>query len=574
MVLSNTAIPTEYGKFRDQVLRGEIPVNAEISMQMNRIDFLISSPDYYYDDEAIAGFVNFCETEMTLADGGDLILLPTFKLWAEDLLAWYYFVEEKVWNQHLKRYEYVTKKKRLTNKQYLIVARGGAKSIYAALIQAYFLTVDTTTTHQVVTAPTMVQAEETMNPIRTAISRSRGPLFQFMTQGSILSNTHSKVKLASTKKGIQNFMTNSMVEVRTMSIDKLQGLGTKVNTVDEWLSGNVKEDVIGALEQGASKVDDYIVLATSSEGTARDGVGDTIKMELMDILRGDYFAPNTSIWYYRLDRIEEMGQPEMWIKAQPNLGATVSYETYQKEVVRAEKNPAARSDIIAKRFGIPVEGYTYFFLYEETLPHSKQNFYGMPCTMGADLSQGDDFTAFTFLFPLGNGAYGVKTRSYVSELKVMKLPTAMQIKYQEFVAEGTLVIMEGAILDMMKVYDDLDAHIMANQYSIVGFGYDPYNAKDFVEKWIQNYGSYGVEVVRQGVRTESVPLGELKNLANQRLLLFDEALMKFAMGNTVVIEDNNGNRKLSKRRADEKIDNVAALMDAWVVYKMNQEAFA
>ena len=574
MVLSNTAIPTEYGKFRDQVLRGEIPVNAEISMQMNRIDFLISSPDYYYDDEAIAGFVNFCETEMTLADGGDLILLPTFKLWAEDLLAWYYFVEEKVWNQHLKRYEYVTKKKRLTNKQYLIVARGGAKSIYAALVQAYFLTVDTTTTHQVVTAPTMVQAEETMNPIRTAISRSRGPLFQFMTQGSILSNTHSKVKLASTKKGIQNFMTNSMVEVRTMSIDKLQGLGTKVNTVDEWLSGNVKEDVIGALEQGASKVDDYIVLATSSEGTARDGVGDTIKMELMDILRGDYFAPNTSIWYYRLDRIEEMGQPEMWIKAQPNLGATVSYETYQKEVVRAEKNPAARSDIIAKRFGIPVEGYTYFFLYEETLPHSKQNFYGMPCTMGADLSQGDDFTAFTFLFPLGNGAYGVKTRSYVSELKVMKLPTAMQIKYQEFVAEGTLVIMEGAILDMMKVYDDLDAHIMANQYSIVGFGYDPYNAKDFVEKWVQNYGSYGVEVVRQGVRTESVPLGELKNLANQRLLLFDEALMKFAMGNTVVIEDNNGNRKLSKRRADEKIDNVAALMDAWVVYKMNQEAFA
>lgn len=574
MVLSNTAIPTEYGKFRDQVLRGEIPVNAEISMQMNRIDFLISSPDYYYDDEAIAGFVNFCETEMTLADGGDLILLPTFKLWAEDLLAWYYFVEEKVWNPQLKRYEYVTKKKRLTNKQYLIVARGGAKSIYAALIQAYFLTVDTTTTHQVVTAPTMVQAEETMNPIRTAISRSRGPLFQFMTQGSILSNTHSKVKLASTKKGIQNFMTNSMVEVRTMSIDKLQGLGTKVNTVDEWLSGNVKEDVIGALEQGASKVDDYIVLATSSEGTARDGVGDTIKMELMDILRGDYFAPNTSIWYYRLDRIEEMGQPEMWIKAQPNLGATVSYETYQKEVVRAEKNPAARSDIIAKRFGIPVEGYTYFFLYEETLPHSKQNFYGMPCTMGADLSQGDDFTAFTFLFPLGNGAYGVKTRSYVSELKVMKLPTAMQIKYQEFVAEGTLVIMEGAILDMMKVYDDLDAHIMANQYSIVGFGYDPYNAKDFVEKWVQNYGSYGVEVVRQGVRTESVPLGELKNLANQRLLLFDEALMKFAMGNTVVIEDNNGNRKLSKRRADEKIDNVAALMDAWVVYKMNQEAFA
>lgn len=573
MALSNTAIPNEYGKFREKVLRGEIPVNAEISMQMNRVDFLINSPDYYYDDEAINGFIEFCEKEMTLADGGDLTLLPTFKLWAEDLLAWFYFIEEKIWVHERRRYEYTLKKKRLTNKQYLIVARGGAKSMYAALIQAYFLVVDVSTTHQVVTAPTMVQSEETMNPIRTAISRSRGPLFNFMTEGSILSNTYSKKKLASTKKGIQNFMTNSLIEVRTMSIDKLQGLGSKVNTVDEWLSGRVKEDVIGALEQGASKVDDYVILATSSEGTSRDGVGDTIKMELMDILRGDYFAPNVSIWYYRLDSIEEVSNPEMWLKANPNLGATVSYDTYQKEVARAEAYPPSRSDILAKRFGIPVEGFTYFFLYEETLVHSKQNFDGMPCTMGADLSQGDDFTAFTFLFPIGNGAYGVKTRSYVSELKVMKLPTAMQIKYQEFIAEGTLVVMEGAILDMMRVYDDLVQYIDAHQYTVVAFGFDPYNAKDFVTKWIENHGEYGVEVVRQGVRTESVPLGELKMLAGERLLLFDEALMKFAMGNSVVIEDNNGNRKLSKKRASEKIDNVAALMDAWVVYKQNQEAF-
>lgn len=573
MVLSNTAIPREYGKFQQQVLRGEIPVNSEISMQMNRVDFLINSPDYYYDDQAIDGFIRFCEQEMTLADGGDLTLLPTFKLWAEDLLAWFYFVEEKVWIPQRKRYEYVMKKKRLCNIQYLIVARGGAKSMYAALIQAYFLTIDTSTTHQVVTAPTMIQAEETMNPIRTAISRSRGPLFGYLTEGSILSNTHTKKKLASTKKGIQNFMTNSFVEVRTMSIDKLQGLGSKVNTVDEWLSGKVKEDVIGALQQGASKVDDYVIIATSSEGTARDGVGDTIKMELLDILRGDFFAPHISIWYYRLDQIEEISSPDMWLKAQPNLGATVSYETYQKEVQTAERYPSKRSDILAKRFGIPVEGFTYFFLYEETLPHSKQNFDGMACTMGADLSQGDDFTAFTFLFPLGNGAYGVKTRSYVSELKVMKLPAAMQLKYQEFIAEGTLVVMEGAILNMMQVYDDLIQFLDAHQYTIVAFGYDPYNAQDFVARWIAEHGEYGVEKVRQGVRTESVPLGELKMLAGERLLLFDEVLMKFAMGNSVVIEDNNGNRKLSKKRASEKIDNVAALMDAWVVYRQNQEAF-
>lgn len=574
MVLSNTAIPIEYGAFRESVLRGEIPVNKEVAMEMNRIDYLISSPEYYYDDEAILGFINFCETEMTLTDGSDLNLLPTFKLWAESMLAWYYFVDEKVYNPIKHRYEIVTNKKRLINKQYLIVARGGAKSMYASLIQAYFLTIDTSTTHQIVTAPTMKQAEETMSPIRTAIARSKGPLFQYMTTGSILSNTSSKVKLASTKKGVENFITNSIIEVRTMSIDKLQGLRSKVNTVDEWLSGKVKEDVIGALEQGASKIDDYLILATSSEGTSRNGVGDTIKMELMDILRGDYINPHVSIWYYRLDDVEEVGKPEMWPKANPNLGSTVSYETYQREVEKAESQPAARSDILAKRFGIPVEGFTYFFVYEDTIPHPRQNFDGMECTMGADLSQGDDFTAFTFLFPLSNGAYGVKTRSYVSELKVQKLPQAMRLKYQEFIDEGTLVVMEGAILDMMAVYDDLDAFVMHHQYTVVAFGYDPYNAQDFVAKWCQNYGSYGVEKVRQGVRTESVPLGELNILAQQRRLLFDEQLMKFAMGNAIAIEDNNGNRKLSKMRSSEKIDNVSALMDAWVVYKRNQEAFA
>ena len=573
MVLSNTAVPIEYGKFREQVIRGEIPVNSEISMQMNRIDFLIESPDYYYDDEAIRGYVQFCENELTLADGGDLDLLPTFKLWAEDLLAWYYFVDEKVWNPRLKRYEIVTKKKRLVNKQYLIVARGAAKSMYASTIQAYFLTIDTSTTHQIVTAPTMKQANETMSPMRTAISRARGPLFEFLSEGSIHSNTWSKVKLASTKEGIQNFLTNSKIEVRTMSIDKLQGLGSKVNTVDEWLSGRVKEDVIGALEQGASKVDDYVILATSSEGTTRNGVGDTIKLELQDILRGDYFDPHTSIWHYKLDDTTEVAYPEMWLKANPNLGATVSYETYEKEVNRMEAVPSERNDILAKRFGIPVEGASYFFTYEDTLLHRPQHFDNMICAMGADLSQGDDFTAFTFLFPLGNGYFGVKTRSYVSELKVRKLDAAMRQKYQEFIDEGSLIVMDGAVLDMVEVYRDLDDHLLEKQYTVMSFGYDPYNAKELIEQWVREHGDYGLTVVRQGARTESVPLGEIGNLAAERLLLFDEELMKFAMGNSIAVEDTNGNRKLSKKRDSEKIDNVAALLDAWVAYKRFQEAF-
>lgn len=573
MVLSNTAVPIEYGKFREQVLRGEIPVNSEISMQMNRIDYLIESPDYYYDDEAIRGYVEFCENELTLADGGDLHLLPTFKLWAEDLLAWFYFVDEKVWNPRLKRYEIVTKKKRLVNKQYLIVARGGAKSMYASTIQAYFLTIDTSTTHQIVTAPTMKQANETMSPIRTAISRSRGPLFEFLTEGSIHSNTWTKVKLASTKEGIQNFLTNSKIEVRTMSVDKLQGLGSKVNTVDEWLSGKVKEDVIGALEQGASKVDDYVIVATSSEGTTRNGVGDTIKLELQDILKGDYFDPHTSIWHYKLDDTTEVAYPEMWLKANPNLGATVSYETYEKEVTRMEAVPSERNDILAKRFGIPVEGASYFFTYEDTLLHRPQNFENMICAMGADLSQGDDFTAFTFLFPLGNGFFGVKTRSYVSELKVRKLDTAMRQKYQEFIDEGSLIVMDGAVLDMVDVYRDLDDHLMEKQYTVMAFGYDPYNSKELIEQWTREHGDYGLTVVRQGARTESVPLGELGNMASERLLLFDEELMKFAMGNSIAVKDTNGNRKLSKKRDSEKIDNVAALLDAWVAYKRFQEAF-
>jgi phage terminase large subunit-like protein len=578
MVLSNTAVPIEYGKFREQVLRGEIPVNEEISLQMNRIDFLIESPDYYYDDEAIQGFINFCETECTLADGSDLILLPSFKLWAEDLLAWFYFVNEKVWNPRKKRYEILTVKRRLVNKQYLIVARGGAKSMYASLIQQYILNVDTSTTHQVVTAPTMKQAEETMNPARTAISRARGPLYQFLTQGNIQSNTWSKVKLASTKKGIENFLTNSKIEVRVMSIDKLQGLGQKVSSVDEWLSGRVKEDVIGALEQGASKVDDYIILATSSEGTTRNGVGDTIKLELQDILRGKYFDPHTSIWHYKLDDIKEVGYPEMWLKANPNLGATVSYSIYEKDVARMEAVPSERNDILAKRFGIPVEGASYFFTYEDTLLHRRQNFDGMICAMGGDLSQGDDFTAFTFLFPLGVDStgkryFGVKTRSYVSDLKVRKLDTAMRQKYQEFINEGSLVVMDGAVLNMMEVYRDLDNFIVEHDYTIISFGYDPYNAKDLVDMWCRERGEYGVTKVIQGARTESVPLGELGNLASERLLLFDEELMKFAMGNAIAVEDTNGNRKLSKKRDSEKIDNVAALLDAWVAYKRFQEAF-
>lgn len=573
MVLSNTAVPREYGRFREQVIRGEIPVNEEISMQMNRIDFLIESPDYYYDDEAIQGFINFCETELTIADGGDLILLPSFRLWAEDLLAWFYFVDEKVWNPSKKKYEYVTKKKRLVNKQYLVVARGAAKSMYAACIQQYFLNVDTTTTHQVVTAPTMKQAEETMNPARTAIARARGPLYQFLTQGNIQSNTWSKVKLASTKKGIENFLTNSKVEVRVMSIDKLQGLGQKVSSVDEWLSGKVKEDVIGALEQGASKVDDYVILATSSEGTTRNGVGDTIKMELQDILRGNYHDPHTSIWHYKLDDVSEVGLPEMWLKANPNLGATVSYETYQKDVNLMESVPSKRNDILAKRFGIPVEGASYFFSYEDTLLHRHQNFDGMICAMGGDLSQGDDFTAFTFLFPLGNGHFGVKTRSYVSDLKVRKLDTAMRQKYQEFIDEGSLIVMDGAVLDMMEVYRDLDEHIIKHDYTVISFGYDPYNARDLVDMWAKEHGDYGLTKVIQGARTESVPLGEIGHMASERLLLFDEELMKFAMGNAIAVEDHNGNRKLSKKRDSEKIDNVAALLDAWVAYKRFQEAF-
>ena len=575
MVLSNTAVPIEYGAFRESVLRGEIPVNIPVSLEMNRIDALIENPDYYYDDEAIEGFIRFCEDEMTLTDGGDLTLLPTFKLWAEQALAWFYFENAKVYDPIEGHYKYVVKKKRLINKQYLIIARSGAKSLYASLIQAYFLLIDTSTTHQIVTAPTMKQAEETMSPIRTALARAKGPLYQFLTQGSVLStNKAGKVKMASTKKGIENFMTNSLIEIRPMSINKLQGLRSKVNTVDEWLSGDTREDVIGALEQGASKLDDYFILATSSEGTVRDGVGDTIKMELMDILRGDYDNPHVSIWYYRLDELTEINQPEMWVKANPNLGVTVSYETYERDIARAEAQPASRSDILAKRFGIPVEGYTYYFTYEQTLCHPPQSFFGMPCTLGADLSQGDDFTAFTFLFPLGNGAYGVKTRSYVSELKVQKLAPAMRLKYDVLIKEGTLVVMTGAILDMMRVYDDLNEFIIDNQYTVVAFGYDPYNAKDFVDKWCSEYGEYGVEKVRQGAITESVPLGELRVLAEERLLLFDEELMKFAMGNAVVIEDNNGNMKLSKRRSSEKIDNVSALMDAWVVYKRNQEAFA
>lgn len=575
MALSNTAVPKEYGAFRRAVLAGEIPVNEEISMEMNRIDFLIDSPDYYYDDEAIDGYVRFCESELTLANGDDLTLLPTFRLWAECALAWFYFVEEKTWNPKKRRYEMIIKKKRLINKQYLIVARGAAKSMYSSTMQGYFLVVDGSTTHQVVTAPTMKQAEEIMSPLRTAIARARGPLFKFLTQGSILSNTWSKVKLASTKKGVENFMTNSIAEIRTMSIDRLQGLGSKINTVDEWLSGAVKEDVIGALEQGAAKGgdDNYLIIATSSEGTTRNGVGDTIKMKLMDILRGDYFDPHTSIWYYRLDKISEVGHPELWLKAQPNLGATVTYETYQKEVALMEASPSERNDILAKRFGIPVEGVSYFFRYEDTLLHPRKTYDNMLCALGWDLSQGDDFCAFTFLFPLGNGYFGIKTRSYVSDLKVRKLRKAMQQKYQEFIDEGTLIVMDGAVLNMKHVFEDLDEHIMKHQYTVAAVGYDPYNATELLELWIREYGEYGVTVVRQGAKTESVPLGEIGALASERVLLFDEELMKFAMGNAIAIEDLNGNRKLSKKRDSEKIDNVAALLDAWIAYKRFQEAF-
>lgn len=573
MALSNTAVPIEYGRFREAVLRGEIPVNQEISMEMNRIDYLIESPDYYYDDQAIAGYVEFCENELTLTDGSDLILLPSFRLWAECALAWFYFVDERVYNPNTRRYEIVTVKKRLVNKQFLIVARGGAKSMYASTMHSYFLVADRSTTHQVVTAPTMKQAEETLGPMRTAIAISRGPLYKYLTTGSKFASNHYRKKLDSTKKGIENFLTNSLCEARAMSIDKLQGLGSKLNTVDEWLSGHVKEDVIGALEQGASKVDDYLIIATSSEGTERNGIGDSIKMELSSILRGEYFAPNVSIWHYKLDDVSEVGMPEMWLKANPNLGATVSYDTYEKEVRRMESVPSSRNDILAKRFGIPVEGLTYFFTYEDTLVHPKKNFDNLPCALGVDLSQGDDFSAFTFIFPLPGGYFGVKTRSYVSDIRYRKLPRAIKQKWDEFVEEGTLIITEGAYLDMREVFEDLMEHILEHQYTVVTMGYDPYNANWFVDAWEKMYGSYGIEVVRQGYRTESVPLGELGNLASDRKLLFDQELMKFAMGNTIALKDANDNMKLSKRRSVEKIDNVAALLNGWVAFIRNQEAF-
>lgn len=580
MSLSNTATPIYYGMFRESVINGEIPVNQEVAMQMNLIDALIESPKFYYDDEAINGFVSFCEKEMTLTDGTDLHLLDTFKLWAEDALSWFYFVELSVYepnaNGHGGRYVRKLKKKRLRNKQYLIVGRGAAKSLYDSLMQAYTLVVDVSTTHQVTTAPTMKLAEEVMSPIKTAIARSRGPLFDFLTEGSLQNTTGSRAKrqkLAPTKLGIQNFLTNSLLEIRAMSIDKLQGLRVKLATVDEWLSGDVREDVVGAIEQGASKVDDYLIIATSSEGTVRNGPGDEIKMELMKILKGDYVNPHVSIWWYRLDDIKEVNDPEMWLKANPNLGKTVTYETYQLDVERAENAPAARNDILAKRFGIPMEGFTYFFTYEETLPHKRQTFWQLPCAMGADLSQGDDFCAFTFLFPLSRDEFGVKTRCYISSLTLMKLPGAMRRKYDEFIEEGSLIVLEGTILDMDVVYNDLDDFIENSEYDVRCFGYDPYNAKAFVERWIRENGEFGVEKVIQGSKTESVPLGELKTLAEQRLLLFDESLMQFCMGNSITMEDTNGNRKLLKKRYDQKIDSVAALLDAWVAYKLNKEAF-
>lgn len=586
MSLSNTATPIYYGQFRDAVIRGEIPVNREISMEMNRIDDLIANPGIWYDDEAINGFIAFCENELTLTNGEDLHLLDSFKLWSEQIFGWYYFVERSIYvpspDGHGGHYEKKRIKKRLINKQYLIVARGSAKSMYASCIQNYFLNVDTSTTHQVTTAPTMAQAEEVMSPIRTAITRARGPLYKFLTEGSLHNTTGSKAnrcQLASTKKGIQNFLTGSILEVRPMSIDKLQGLRVKVATVDEWLSGDVREDPIGALEQGAAKEqgsaenNDYLIVAISSEGTVRNGSGDTIKMELSDILKGEYYNPHVSIWWYKLDDIEEVNNPDMWLKANPNLGKTVTYETYQLEVERAEKNPAARNDILAKRFGIPMEGYTYYFTYEETLPHRKREFWKMPCALGADLSQGDDFCAFTFLFPLSNGSFGVKTRNYITELTLMKLPAAMRTKYDQFMKEGSLVVMPGTVLDMMEVYEDLDNHISEREYDVRCFGFDPYNAREFVERWERENGPFGIEKVIQGAKTESVPLGELKKLSEERMLLFDEDLMTFAMGNCITIEDTNGNRKLLKKRYDQKIDAVAAMMDAYIAFKLNREAF-
>ena len=580
MALSNTATPIYYGKFRDAVIRGEIPVCKEISMEMNRIDDLIANPGIYYDDQAINGFIDYCENELTLTDGADLHLLDSFKLWAEQIFGWYYFVERSIFEPspdgHGGHYVTKTVKKRLVNKQYLIVARGAAKSMYSSCIQNYFLNVDTTTTHQITTAPTMKQAEEILSPIRTSITRSRGPLFKFLTEGSIQNTTGSKanrMKLASTKKGIENFLTGSLLEIRPMSVNKLQGLRCKVATIDEWLSGDIREDVIGAVEQGASKLDDYLIVATSSEVTVRNGSGDTIKMELMEILKGEYINPHVSIWYYRLDDIEEVNNPRTWLKANPNLGKTVTYETYQLDVERAEKAPATRNDILAKRFGIPMEGYTYFFTYDETLPHRKRDFWQMPCALGADLSQGDDFCAFTFLFPLRDGSFGVKTRNYITSKTLHKLPGAMRLKYDEFLQEGSLIVLEGTVLDMTEVYDDLDAHIIERDYDVRCFGFDPYNAKAFVERWESENGPFGIEKVIQGAKTESVPLGELKKLAEDRMLLFDEELMTFAMGNCITLEDTNGNRKLLKKRYEQKIDAVAAMMDAYVAYKLNKDAF-
>ena len=580
MALSNTATPKYYGMFRDAVIRGEIPVCKEISMEMNRIDELIANPGVYYDENAINGFVSFCEDELTFTNGEPLHLLDSFKLWAEQIFGWYYFVDRSVFvpspDGHGGRYVTKRIKKRLVNKQYLIVARGAAKSMYGSCLQNFFLNCNTDTTHQITTAPTMKQAEEVMSPIKTSITRARGPLFQFMTEGSLQNTTGSKanrVKLASTKKGVENFITGSLLEIRPMTIDKLQGLRCKIATVDEWLSGDVREDVIGAIEQGASKNDDYLIVAISSEGTVRNGSGDTIKMELMDILKGDYINPHVSIWWYKLDDIEEVSEPDKWIKANPNLGKTVSYEVYQQDVERAEKAPAARNDILAKRFGIPMEGYTYFFTYEETLPHRRRDYWKMPCSLGADLSQGDDFCAFTFMFPLSNGCFGIKTRNYITDNTLGKLPLAMRQKYTDFMNEGSLIVLEGTVLDMMDVYDDLDRHIIEMDYDVRCFGFDPYNAREFVERWERENGPFGIEKVIQGAKTESVPLGELKKLSEERMLLFDEDLMTFAMGNCITLEDTNGNRKLLKKRYDQKIDAVAAMMDAYVAYKLNKDAF-
>lgn len=580
MALSNTATPKYYGMFRDAVIKGEIPVNREVSMEMNRIDDLIANPSIYYDEDAVEGWIKYCENELTLTDGSDLNLLDSFKLWGEQVLGWYYYVDKSVYvpypDGHGGHYVRKRVKKRLINKQYLIVARGAAKSQYESYMQNYYLNVDTSTTHGVHTAPTMKQAEEVLAPMKTAITRAKGPLFKFLTEGSIQSTAGSnvnRVKLASTKKGIENFLTGSLVEIRPMSIDKLQGLNSRINTVDEWLSGDIREDVIGALEQGASKNDDYLIIAVSSEGTVRNGPGDTIKMELMDILKGEYVNPHVSIWWYKLDSIDEVNEPEKWIKANPNLEKTVTYETYMNDVERAEKAPASRNDILAKRFGIPMEGYTYFFSYEETLPHRKRDYWKLPCALGADLSQGDDFCAFTFLFPLSNGCFGIKTRNYITERTLMKLPGALRAKYDTFISEGSLIVMDGTVLDMMQVYDDVDNYIVNCRYDVMCFGYDPYNAKEFVERWETENSSFGVEKVPQGVKTESVPLGELKKLSEDRLLLFDEELMSFAMGNCITLEDTNGNKKLYKKRREQKIDAVAALMDAYVAYKHNRDAF-